>query len=102
MKSEQVIAKDAVQQFFLPWETSEHFASGPRNVPELGHHEVRIAVLDHAREQSEVEVLNENNGRAVSGFFDDSIGEDAVNLAVLLPVFRYESRASVSHVAKRP
>src|SRR2546422_9096229 len=45
VKPEEVVAEQSVQQLFLPGESSECLAIGPRYMPELGDGKVRIPLF---------------------------------------------------------
>ena len=80
MKSQEVVAEQAVEQLFLPRKDAERLAVGPGNVPELGDDQVRIPLLEIARQESEVIILDEHKGRPAVGFLEDRVAESALTL----------------------
>ena len=52
MKTQEVVAEQAVEQLFLPGKNAKRLAVGPGNVPELGDDQVGIALLEIARQES--------------------------------------------------
>jgi hypothetical protein len=71
-------------------------------MPELRDDQIGIALLQHARQQCEVKVLNEYEGRLLADFFQDGAREQVIDLTVSLPVFRAEDGACKHDVTKRP
>src|SRR6185369_12825604 len=60
MESQEIIAEEAFQQFFLPGECLEYFGVRPRNMPEVRDDQVAvIALLQYPRQQAEVIILDE-------------------------------------------
>ena len=102
VEAQQVVAEQAVEQFFLPGEGAERFAVGPRDMPELRHDELGILLLEHAGQKSEMVVLNEDEGRVAAGLFQNGIGEELIGEPVALPILEAEYRLVESHVAERP
>ena len=82
VEAEQIVAQKAVDQFFLPGEGAEGFLVGPGDVPELGDDEIVAGLLEHARQQAEVVVLNEHEGRFAVRLFDDRPREQFIDLAI--------------------
>ncbi len=90
MKSKEVVSKKSVQNLFLPRADAKHFGIRPGDVPELGHDEVlSTALLENARQQAEVIVLDEDKRGVVTCFVKHGVREDFVDPAISL-----QSRAS--------
>ena len=62
----------------------------------------RISILQHARQQPEVIVLDKDERRVSIGFLEHRFGKDLVCKPVAFPVFAQEARALEGHVAERP
>src|SRR6185436_20956095 len=60
VEREQVVAQQAVEQLALPGADPEDLGVGPGNVPELEDDGRREPLLDHARQQGEMVVLDED------------------------------------------
>src|SRR5689334_15321128 len=99
VKSDEIGAKQAFQQFALPGADSKGFWVWPRDVPEDADSRVGAALLDHEGQKGEVVVLN-NDDRVLrfGHFFDDGVSEFFVNLLILLPVGGAEDRSRVGDV----
>ena len=93
MEAQQVIAEHAVEQLLLPGEDAKDLAIRPGDVPELGHDQVRIALLEVSGQQGEVVILDEDERRPIAGLLQDGVAEQGVDLAVHLPVLGMEDRA---------
>src|SRR5208282_2696499 len=99
VKTDQVSAKEAVDEFALPRTNTEHFGIGPGDMPKNGHGGIGARFLDHPREKGKVIILGEKNGRLSSRhFLKDGIGKAAIDLLILEPVVKAECRAGVRDV----
>ncbi len=99
MEAEQIVAEETLEEFFLPREGAEGFLVGPGDVPELGDDEIAAGVLEHARQQAEVIILDEHEGRPTVRLLDHRAGEQFVDLAISLPLARQEHGPGVGNVA---
>src|SRR5258706_12282094 len=62
VKADEIGAEQPVNQFALPGADAEDFGIRPGNVPEDGDASVRPGFLDHARQQREMIILDEDDG----------------------------------------
>ena len=90
VEPEQVVAEHPVEQFVGPRADAERLRVGPRDVPELRHHQVRPRGLQQPRQEGEVVVLDEDERRAALRFLKHGRGERLVHPAVGVPVGRVE------------
>ena len=102
VKAEKIVAQQSFEELFLPGENAKGLCVWPGNVPELRDDQILPAILQVFRQQPEVIVLDENDGRPVTGLLHHGVGEDLVDLAVSLPLPGIEVGSSESDVAKRP
>src|SRR5579864_5451345 len=102
MKSEQVVAQHPVQQFFLPREPAEDLRIGPGYVPKLGDDQIRIAFLQHARQERKVKILNKYERRCIAGLLQHCARKDLVDFAIRLPVLGTKYRPGEHNVTERP
>ena len=102
VEADQVVAEQAVEQLLLPGEGAERLRVGPGDVPELGHGQGRVPPLEHPRQEPEMVVLDEDEGRPVAGLLEDRLGEQLVHLAVGPPVAGVEDRPREDDVAEGP
>ena len=103
MESDQVGAQQAVQQLPLPGADSKGLRIRPGNVPENRDARIGTLLLDHARQQREVIVLNQHHRILFSlDLLQQRVRELPIHGFVEFPVFGAESRASVGDVAERP
>src|SRR5439155_9535218 len=102
VKAQQVIAEKTVQDFILVRTNPKDFAVGPGDVPEMENDQIGPGVAKHARQQSEVIVLDKNHGRLVVNFVQHRVGELAIDSVVLVPVAGVEMRPSIGNVTQRP
>ena len=77
VEAEQIVAEHAVEHLFAPRENAEDLGVGPGDVPELGDDQLRVAVLEHARQQREMVVLDEDERGPIAGFVEDGFGRRA-------------------------
>jgi hypothetical protein len=71
-------------------------------VPELRDQEIGRVVLQHARQQPKVVVLNEYESRLAARFLKDGIGENPVHAAIAVPVALVEAGTVESDMTERP
>ena len=102
MKSEQIVAQHSVEQFLLPGEAAQDFRIRPGYMPELGDDQIRVALLQHPRQQREVKILDEHEGRPMARFFEHGARKYLVHLPVRLPVLGTKGRPCKCDVTKRP
>ena len=102
VKAEQIAAEQTVEDLFLPRADAERFAVRPGDVPEVADDRIRAARLDHSRQQREVIVLHEHDGRRALDLLEHRLGELRVDARVLLPVGGVEDGPRVGDVAERP
>ena len=100
VKPQKIISQEAIQDFRTPGADAEDLIVGPGNMPELGHHQVRLSGFEHLGQQGEMVVLNENDGApGIDYFGQDHFGKLTVNRFIRLPLFRVKAWTAVSHVA---
>src|SRR5579883_2998522 len=103
VKADEVRAEKAFQHFRLPRTNSERFRIGPRNVPEDCNARVGALLLNEARQQREMVILDENHGfNEAVNLLQYGIGELLIGTLILIPVAHAECRTSVGDVAERP
>jgi hypothetical protein len=71
-------------------------------MPELGDDRVGIGFFHHPRHQAEVIILNEHEGRSISGFRRDRLSKLFVDLTIDRPVPGIEDGPGEHHMAQRP
>ncbi len=92
-----------MEQLLAPRKGAEHFAVRPGDVPEVGTDDPATAhFAEHAGEQAEVIVLDEDESALAPGFLQHGFSEDAVGFLVIPPVVRPEFRPRERDVAQRP
>src|SRR5207248_1327457 len=68
VKADQVRSQQTVEQLPLPWTDAERFRVGPGNMPEDRDSGIWQSLLQHARQKSEVVVLNQNHGVLLASY----------------------------------
>src|ERR1700730_16244690 len=80
MKSDEICTQQPIQQILLPRTYAESLRIGPGYVPEDGDFGGRHPFLDHARKQSEMVILDEDDRTAFSGdLLRKCVGESSVD-----------------------
>ena len=102
VKAEQIAAEQTVQDLFLPRADAERFPVRPRDVPEVADDGIGTPALDDSRQQREVIVLHEDDGRRALDLVEHGLGELRVDARILLPVRGVEDGPGVSDMAERP
>src|SRR5207248_7992933 len=74
----------------------------PWNMPELGHNQIRVLILQHPRQKPEMIILNEHECGVIAGFLDHGIGEYLIGLTVTFPVAALKYGTMESNVAQWP
>jgi hypothetical protein len=102
VEADEVVREHALEHLAAPRQHAERLGVRPRDVPEQRHAQIGTPLLDEARREREVIVLDEHERRLVADFLHDGVGEALVDLAVALPVRQAEPRPHVGDVAQRP
>ncbi len=100
VEADKIGSEQAVEKLALPGADPERFRIRPGNVPEDRDAGIGPRFFDHARDQCEMIILNEDDRIRLAGrFFEKSVGEAAVDVLVLIPILCAEVRARVGDVA---
>ena len=102
VERQQIVAEHPVENLVFPGTDAEHFRIRPRDVPELGHHQIVARVFEHPRQKGEVIVLHEHHCRSVADLVQNGIGELAVDALIIAPIVHVEARTGVGNVTQRP
>src|SRR5438132_2086029 len=103
VETDQVRAKQAIDQLTLPGTNAECLRIRPRDMPEDGDASVGSLLFDHSGNQREVIVLYQHDRpRCAFHFLQQSIGEFPVYGLVVAPVVGTKNGPRVSDVAERP
>jgi hypothetical protein len=99
VEAEDRAAEQPFEHLLAPRANAERFRIGPRDVPERDDRRFRQPLVDEARQQREVIVLDENDWIIGFGFFDDRLRKPLVDANVLVPVARAKHGPHMSDVA---
>ena len=102
VKAQQIVAQQPGHQFILPGTDAENFGMRPGNVPELAGDGVRGHAADVLRQQGQVIILGQHNGRPTADFVQHQVGELAIDRLIGLPVPPVKNRLGIGIVAQRP
>ena len=102
MEAEDAAAQQSGQDLLAPRADREGFRIGPRNVPEGDDRGIGQFLADHPRQQREVVILHQHDGRFCPGLAGHGPGELAIHRDILRPVARAEGRPHMGDVAQRP
>ena len=103
VKTNQVRPQQSVNQLTLPGTNSEHFRIRPRNMPENCYARIRTGFLHHSRQEREVIILRQQDGRfRAFHFIEHRIGKVPVGLLVTQPVVGTKNGACMRDMAKGP
>src|SRR5437867_2931679 len=91
VERQQVVAQQPVEDVVLPRAHAERFAIGPRDVPEVHDDEIRSRVAEQPRQEGEMIVLHEDDGRSALYFFQNGLGKLPVDRTILRPVVGIKS-----------
>ena len=75
VETQKVVAEQTVQELFLPGENAKRLAVRPGYVPELRDDQIGISLLEIARQEAQMVILNEYESRPAVGFFEHRIAE---------------------------
>ena len=102
VKTENIVAEQAIEQFFAPGENAESLPVGPGYMPELHDFQIRPAVSQKARQQRKMIVLNKNNCRIAFGLLKHGIAKALIDAFIYLPVAAGKMRPRVDNMAQGP
>jgi hypothetical protein len=102
VEAQEVAAEQPVEELFGPGQEPPHLAVRPGDVPEVGDEKVGAGPPQHARQEREVVVVDEDHARRVAELVEHRVGEGPVGRAVVRPVSMAEDRRHVRDVAERP
>src|SRR4029079_10093365 len=102
VKPDHVGREHAAQEFDPPGADAEDVRVRPGNVPEQEDAYVGPGGLDHARNEGELIVLDEDDRITGADRVEDGVGEPLVDADVGLPVGRSEDRPLVDEETKWP
>ena len=95
-------AQQAGDDFLLPRADAEDFRVRPRNMPERDDGGVRQFIAQHARQQREVVVLDENDRIGALGLAGDGLSVTRIDALIFVPIAFAEVRPHEGHVTERP
>ncbi len=99
----QDVGRQHVQQHLaLPRTHAEGLGIGPRDVPEQRDRRLGYFLADQLRQQSEMEVLDQDHGTVGVRFRRHHLGELGVHLLIGAPIAGAERRPHVGQMAQRP
>ena len=102
VKAQDAAAEQARQQLIAPGTDAESFRVGPRDVPEGQHDGPGKPFADHAGEQREVVILDQDDRIDRLDLLAHGLGKLLIDRLVVIPVLDPELGPRVSHVTKRP
>src|SRR5215471_2142406 len=100
VKTDQIRTEQAIQKLPLPGANPECFRIRPWNMPEDRYSGIRSPLLNHARKQREVIVLNQHHRILFThNLFEHDICEFAIYRVVIFPILGAKRRPRMSDVA---
>ena len=103
METDEIRTEEAIEQFALPRADLKSLRCGPRDVPEDCDPRVGDAILQHARQQGKMIVLNQDDGVLFAGdLLYKRVGKFSVDCVVVFPIRSAKDGAGVGDVAERP
>ena len=102
VKPQQVIPQQSRHQLPLPRTNAENLRMRPGNMPELPGDDVRRRVADVLRQQCQMIILGQHNGRPPPDFIQYQVGELAIDRLISLPIPPVKNRLRIGVMAQRP